>query len=49
MSIAADRPLLRCALWSIRTVISMEPFVAVSIEPGREFTWKSTYRYYTVP
>jgi hypothetical protein len=45
----ADRPLLREALWSIRSVISMEPFIALNIEPGAEFTWTSTYRYYTLP
>ena len=49
MSISADRPLLRESLWSIRTVIAMEPFVSVAVEPGREFTWKSAYTYYTLP
>lgn len=49
MSITGDRPLHRVALWSIRSVMAVEPFVAVAIEPGREFTWKSTYRYYTLP
>ena len=27
-------------------VLSLEPFVAMTIEPGREFTWKYTYTYY---
>jgi len=49
MRISTDRPLSSESLWSIRTVIAMEPFVAVSIEPGNEFTWKSTYSYYTLP
>jgi len=49
MSIEGDRPLQRVALWSIRTVMAVEPFVAVAIEPGSEFTWKSTYRYFTLP
>ena len=48
MSISADRPLLSEALWSIRAVMAMEPFVSVTIEPGQEFTWSSTYTYYTV-
>jgi len=48
MSISADRPLLSEALWSIRAVMAMEPFVSVTIEPGQEFTWSSTYSYYTV-
>jgi hypothetical protein len=49
MRIAADRPLWSESLWSIRTVIAMEPFVSITIEPGNEFTWKSTYGYYTLP
>lgn len=46
MSIHGDRPLLRVNLWSIRSNISMEPFIAVSVAPGKEFTWTNTYRYY---
>jgi hypothetical protein len=49
MKITADRPLLSESLWSIRTVIAMEPFVSVVIEPTKEFSWKSTYSYYTLP
>jgi hypothetical protein len=49
MRINADRPLSSESLWSIRTVISMEPFVAIAIEPGKEFTWNSTYNYFTLP
>jgi hypothetical protein len=49
MTISSDRPLARESLWSIRSVVAMEPFVAIAIEPGAEFTWKSTYSYYTLP
>ena len=49
MSIRTDKPLASESLWSIRTVIAMEPFVTIAIEPGKEFTWKSSYRYYTLP
>jgi hypothetical protein len=49
MKVVADRPLLSESLWSIRSVIAMEPFTAISIEPGAEFIWKSTYTYYTLP
>ncbi len=49
MSIEADRPLHSESLWSIRSVMAVEPFIAVAIEAGREFTWKSTYRYYKLP
>jgi hypothetical protein len=49
MRITADRPLTRLVLWSIRSVLSMEPFIGMSIEPGKEFTWKLTYSFYTLP
>ena len=49
MRITADRPLTRMVVWSIRSVLSMEPFIGMSIEPGKAFTWKLTYSFYTVP
>ncbi|MBI2685213.1 MAG: hypothetical protein HYX27_02780 [Acidobacteria bacterium] len=49
MSIQGDRPLRSINLWSIRSNISVEPFVGVSVEPGKEFRWTSTYKYYAVP
>jgi len=47
--IVADRPLLSESLWSIRTVLAMEPFVNVAVESGQTFTWTSIYDYYTLP
>ena len=44
-----DRPLVRIGYWSIRTALSVEPFVAMKIEPGKEVAWKITYQYYTLP
>ncbi len=49
MRISTDRPLSTESLWSIRTVVAMEPFVAIGAEPGKEFTWTTTYDYYTLP
>ncbi len=46
MRIIGDRPLANASLWSIRTVVSFEPFVAIAIEPGGEFAWKTTYSYH---
>jgi hypothetical protein len=48
MKIEADRPLLRESLWSIRSVLAVEPFIEITIEPGAEFTWNSTYEYYVL-
>jgi hypothetical protein len=49
MLITGNRPLVHLNLWSIRSVLAMEPFIKMAIEPGKEFTWKMTYQYYTVP
>jgi hypothetical protein len=49
MTITGDRPLARMALWSIRSVLSLEPFVEVNVEPGSHTDWKYTYAYYTLP
>lgn len=48
MSAQGDHPLEKESLWSIRSVIAMEPFVSISIAPGAEFTWSTTYDYYTL-
>jgi hypothetical protein len=47
--IRADRPLSNIVLWSIRTVMAIEPYITMNIRPGNEFTWKLTYDYYTLP
>ena len=47
--IRGDRPLENASLWSIRSVMAVEPFIAVAADPGKEFTWNYTYTYYTVP
>lgn len=47
--ITGDRPLIRDMLWSIRSVFAIEPYIAVDIEPGQEFTWKNMFEYYTLP
>jgi len=49
MSIRGDKPLKRVNLWSIRSNVSVEPFVAVSVAPGKEFRWTSSYQYYSIP
>jgi hypothetical protein len=46
LRITGDRPLSRVVVWSIRSVLSLEPFIAMTIEPGEEFTWRYTYTYY---
>jgi hypothetical protein len=48
MVIRGSRPLSHMALWSIRSVLAVEPFISMTIEPGNEFDWDVTYEYYTL-
>jgi hypothetical protein len=43
--VRGDRPLASLRMFAIRTTLAMEPFIAVDIEPGQAFEWKSTYEY----
>jgi hypothetical protein len=45
--ITGDRPMTRFGYWSIRTVVSPEPYIDLNIEPGQQFAWTYTYDYYT--
>jgi hypothetical protein len=45
--IKGDRPLTRFGYWSIRTVVSPEPYIDLNIAPGQEFAWTYTFDYYT--
>jgi hypothetical protein len=44
--ITGDRPLSRFGYWSIRTVMAVEPYVDITVEPGHDFAWKWTYDYF---
>jgi hypothetical protein len=46
--IRGDRPLLRLPMWSIRSVMAIEPFIEIAAEPGKEFHWNYTYDFYSV-
>jgi hypothetical protein len=47
--IRGDHPLDNLSLWSIRSVMAVEPFIQISVDPQREVSWKYTYDYYSVP
>ena len=38
--VTGDRPLTSVALWSIRTVLAVEPFIDIDVDPGEAFAWK---------
>jgi hypothetical protein len=40
-----DQPLTRVQLWSIRSVAAVEPFVTLTVDPGREVRWSYSYLY----
>ena len=49
LRIAGSRPMTRLALWAIRSVLSIEPFIDVSVQPGAGvMAWTYTYTYHTV-
>jgi hypothetical protein len=41
-----DQPLARVVFWSIRTVLSPEPYIQMKIEPGHESRWVLNYEFY---
>ena len=44
--IRADQPLSRINFWSIRTNVSWEPYIAISLKPGETKKWTYTYDYF---
>jgi hypothetical protein len=47
--IQGNRPLQNASVWSIRSVVAVEPFIDIEADPGKEFTWQYTYEFYTLP
>jgi len=44
--VTADQPVSRAMFWSIRSVISVEPYIDLKVEPGRTVSWTLTYDYF---
>ena len=47
--IQGNRPLQNASVWSIRSVVAVEPFIEVAADPGKDFTWQYTYTFYVLP
>ena len=45
----SDRPLAKLMFWSIRSTVCPEAYIDMRIEPGKEFTWRISYDFYTIP
>lgn len=47
--ITGDQPMSQAVLWSVAPVMSVEPFVAMSLAPGQSHSWSYRYEFYTNP
>jgi hypothetical protein len=45
--ITGDRPLEKLIYWASATTYCPEPYIKISIEPGREARWRNVYEFYT--
>jgi len=45
--ITGDRPLSQAVLWSVAPVMSVEPFISMSIATGESFSWSYRYEFQT--
>jgi hypothetical protein len=45
----SNRTLAKPVFWSIRTTVCPEAYIDMRIEPGKEFTWRIAYDFYTLP
>jgi len=48
MRITGDKPLIKEELWSIRSIVAVEPFIHLIAARGKTIHWSYTYRYYTL-
>jgi hypothetical protein len=45
--ITSDQPLLKLVFWACPTTACPEPYIHAKIDPGKEFSWKIRYEFYT--
>ncbi len=44
----SDRPMSKMVFWSVRNTVCPEAYIDLSVEPGKEVTWRITYEFYPV-
>jgi hypothetical protein len=44
----SDRPMSKMVFWSIRNTVCPEAYIELTVEPGKETTWRIQYEFYTV-
>jgi hypothetical protein len=47
VNIKGDREIAKMVYWSSSTTVSPEPYINIRVEPGKTFTWKIAYSYYS--
>jgi hypothetical protein len=46
--ITCDQPIQKLNFWCCSTTLCPEPYIKIKVEPGKEFTWKIHYEFYTL-
>jgi hypothetical protein len=46
--ITCDQPILKLNFWCCSTTLCPEPYIKIKVDPGKEFTWKIHYEFYTL-
>ncbi len=49
VEIRGDQPVVNVGVWAVRTVVAPEPYIEMNVPAAKEFKWKYTYRFYTIP
>ena len=44
--IIGDKPLSKMVFWASPTTVCPEPYIKIEVEPGEEFRWKYTYKFF---
>jgi hypothetical protein len=44
---SGDQPISKLYVWSIRTTVFPEAYIAMKVVPGKEFKWRIAYDFYT--
>lgn len=47
--ITSDQPIAKLVYWSIATTFCPEPYIDLSVEPGKKTRWNYRYAFYTLP
>ena len=46
--ITCDKPIEKLNFWCCSTTLCPEPYIKIKVEPGKEFSWKISYEFYTL-